>query len=72
MWRYGMPVYEYRCAECGEKFELFLRSATQKATLTCPKCGSSEVKKALSLFGVGGASGSSKTSAASCGPTAST
>jgi putative FmdB family regulatory protein len=67
-----MPVYEYQCVECGERFELFLRSATQKATLTCPKCGSPEVKKALSLFGVGGVGGSDKTSTASCGPTAST
>ncbi|MBN1811206.1 MAG: zinc ribbon domain-containing protein [Anaerolineae bacterium] len=67
-----MPVYEYRCAECGEKFDLFLRSAMQKAAPICPKCGSSEVEKAISLFGVGGASGSSKASAASCGPTAST
>ena len=67
-----MPVYEYRCAECGEKFDLFLRSATQKSTPVCPECGSSEVKKALSLFGVGGASGNSKASAAPCGPTAST
>jgi putative FmdB family regulatory protein len=67
-----MPVYEYRCAECGEKFDLFLRSAAHKAAPTCPKCGSSAVEKAISLFGVGGASGGSKASAASCGPTAST
>jgi putative FmdB family regulatory protein len=67
-----MPVYEYRCAECGETFDLFLRSATQKAAPTCPKCGSSEVEKAISLFGVGGTSGSSRSSAAACGPTAST
>jgi putative FmdB family regulatory protein len=67
-----MPVYEYRCGECGEQFELFLRSAMQKAAPTCPKCGSSEVEKAVSLFGVGGASGSGRASAAACGPTAST
>jgi putative FmdB family regulatory protein len=67
-----MPVYEYRCGECGEQFELFLRSAVQKTAPTCPKCGSTDVKKALSLFGVGGASASNKTSTASCGPTAST
>jgi putative FmdB family regulatory protein len=67
-----MPVYEYRCAECGEKFDLFLRSAMQKAAPTCPQCGSSEVEKAISLFGVSGASGSSRAGAASCGPTAST
>lgn len=67
-----MPVYEYRCAECGEKFDMFLRSATQKMAPICPKCGSSEVEKAISLFGVGGASGSTRASAASCGATAST
>jgi putative FmdB family regulatory protein len=67
-----MPIYEYRCAECGEKFELFLRSVTRKAVPTCPKCGSSEVEKAVSLFGVGGSSGGSRASAAACGPTAST
>ena len=66
-----MPVYEYRCDECGEQFEMFLRSAMQKAAPTCPKCGSSKVEKAISLFGVGG-SGSGKASAAACGPTAST
>ena len=67
-----MPVYEYRCGECGEQFELFLRSAAQKTAPACPKCGSAEVEKALSLFGVGRAGGGSKASAASCGPTAST
>jgi putative FmdB family regulatory protein len=67
-----MPVYEYRCAECGEQFELFLRSASQTKAPTCPKCGSGKVKKAISLFGVGGASGSNRASAASCGPMAST
>ncbi len=63
-----MPIYEYRCAECGEKFELFVRSMSQQTALTCPKCGGQRVQKALSLFGVGGTSGNSKTSPASCGP----
>ena len=40
-----MPIYEYRCDECDEKFELFVRSATQKAVPTCPKCGSNSVRK---------------------------
>lgn len=67
-----MPIYEYRCTECGEAFELFLRSVTQKATPTCPKCESSKVEKAVSLFGVGGSSGGNQASAAACGPMAST
>ncbi len=63
-----MPIYEYRCAECGEKFELFVRSAARQTVPICPRCGSPKVQKAISLFGVGGAGGGSKTSAASCGP----
>ena len=63
-----MPIYEYQCDECGERFELFVRSAAQRKVPTCPKCGSQRVCKAISLFGVGGAGGSSKSSAPSCGP----
>jgi putative FmdB family regulatory protein len=64
-----MPIYEYRCAQCGEKFELFVRSAAQQAAVpTCPKCGSAETRKALSLFGIGEASRSSSTGdSSSCG-----
>ena len=63
-----MPIYEYCCAECEEKFELFVRSAGRRNAPTCPRCGSQRVRKAISLFGVGGTGGSSKASAASCGP----
>ena len=62
-----MPVYEYRCKECGENFDLFVRSAAQQNAPNCPKCKSLQVKKAISLFGVGGASGNSKLNAVSCG-----
>lgn len=61
-----MPIYEYQCNECGERFELFVRSSVQRGAPTCPKCGSPKVQKAISLFGVGGADGGSKSSAASC------
>jgi len=63
-----MPIYEYRCAECGERFELFVRSSSKQTVPACPKCGSPKVEKAISLFGVGGADGGSRASAASCGP----
>ena len=62
-----MPIYEYQCNECGERFELFVRSSVRRDAPTCPKCGSLKVQKAISLFGIGGADGSSKSSAASCG-----
>lgn len=63
-----MPIYEYRCDECGEQFELFVRSTSQKAIPTCPKCGSQKARKDISLFGVGGASVNTQVSAASCAP----
>nr|HID13299.1 zinc ribbon domain-containing protein [Anaerolineae bacterium] len=62
-----MPIYEYRCTECDESFELFVRSAAQQTVPTCPRCGSPKVHKAISLFGVGGTGRSSKRSVASCG-----
>jgi putative FmdB family regulatory protein len=40
-----MPIYEYRCQECDESFEVFVRSSSQQTDLTCPKCGSQKVKK---------------------------
>lgn len=62
-----MPVYEYQCEECGESFELFVRSISSEKNAECPKCGSRQVRRALSLFGVGGSS-SSRASQAACSP----
>jgi len=62
-----MPIYEYRCEECNEHFQVFVRSPSRPAKLICPKCGSDRVKKAVSLLGVSAAA-SSSTSAASCAP----
>jgi putative FmdB family regulatory protein len=60
-----MPIYEYRCEACGEGFEVFVRSPSRQANPTCPKCGSQKVEKAISLFGVGGAT-TGNASRASC------
>jgi putative FmdB family regulatory protein len=60
-----MPIYEYQCEQCGERFELFVRSSAQRTTPICPKCGSAKVQKAVSLVGVAG-TGSRSTSSASC------
>lgn len=41
-----MPIYDYLCKRCGERFEVFkyLNDPEPK----CPKCGSSEVVKVFS------------------------
>ena len=33
-----MPLYDYRCTECGHRFEL-LRTISEKDTATCSRCG---------------------------------
>ena len=70
-----MPIYEYVCQDCGEKYEKLVRSSTAQVKLICPSCGSERGEKALSLFGAvgsssksGGSLGSFSTSGAACGP----
>lgn len=60
-----MPVYEYQCRLCSARFELFVRDAGRQVVPSCPRCGSVEVHKVLSVFKVGGASKSTP-EAASC------
>jgi putative FmdB family regulatory protein len=64
-----MPIYEYRCNECGEEFEKFLRSMSASKDLCCPKCGSRRVAKAISLFGTTRASSGGPRVDSSCAPT---
>lgn len=47
-----MPIYEYQCLECGEKFEKLVRSMSSLARVECPKCGGQKIQKLLSAFGV--------------------
>jgi putative FmdB family regulatory protein len=66
-----MPIYEYVCQECGEKFEKLVRSSSGSTELVCPRCGSVRAQKVLSLFGLAGSGGGVSTSGASapsCGP----
>jgi putative FmdB family regulatory protein len=63
-----MPVYEYECEACGRTFELFVRSVKRENTPVCPHCGSEQVHKAISLFGVGNQGATGVPSGASCGP----
>ena len=46
-----MPIYEYDCLDCGERYEKLIRTMKAKVTVTCPICGSQHARKAISLFG---------------------
>lgn len=41
-----MPIYEYRCRDCGKEFEI-VAAITQLADLEpkCPDCGSTSVER---------------------------
>ena len=43
-----MPIFEYKCHECGQKFEELVRSSEEK--VVCPECGSASPSKLLSTF----------------------
>ena len=45
-----MPIYEFNCTKCGERFEVTGSYAEREKEHACPKCGSTEVKQAISLF----------------------
>ncbi|HPC84472.1 MAG TPA: zinc ribbon domain-containing protein [Thermoanaerobaculaceae bacterium] len=68
-----MPLYEYVCQQCGRRFEVLQRMGATAEGLSCPACGSGEVRKAFSTFAssVPAAGGSSlpcgKPSSAGCG-----
>ena len=51
-----MPIYEYKCLDCGEEFTKIVFNVT--GDVECVKCNSSNVEKMISLF----SSGSSKSS----------
>ena len=62
-----MPIYEYRCEECGNRFEKFVRSMSTKVQVECPKCHSADCKKSISLFGTA-TTRSGSSAAANCAP----
>jgi putative FmdB family regulatory protein len=51
-----MPIFEYRCRECGAQFEKIVRSAAEH--VICESCQSKKVEQLLSVFTVSAASGS--------------
>jgi putative FmdB family regulatory protein len=47
-----VPIYEYQCKKCGEKFEKLVRSMSSTDAVKCPECGSEQTARALSVFAV--------------------
>ncbi len=45
-----MPIYEFKCEECGKSFEELIFKKEDEKKITCPYCGSKKVEKVLSSF----------------------
>jgi putative FmdB family regulatory protein len=46
-----MPLYDFRCEQCGKIFALQLRLADyEKGNYQCPECKSREIKQQISTF----------------------
>lgn len=54
-----MPMYEYRCAECGLIYEQLKRMSEADTDLICPNCKSEEVQRMVSACSIGGGCGPS-------------
>ena len=62
-----MPIYEYKCQECGQRFETLILTPSEK--VHCRKCDSRSVERQLSTFALGSGSSSEagSSSSGSCG-----
>lgn len=43
-----MPIYEYRCKDCGRVFEDLILKASDENDVKCPSCGSHQTEKLMS------------------------
>ncbi len=57
-----MPIYEFRCANCGQIFEKLLPLGSRQAP-SCPRCADGQVQRLVSIVA---------RATADCGPSGST
>jgi putative FmdB family regulatory protein len=54
-----MPIYEFKCLECNEVFEMLVMK-NDEVELRCPKCKSEDFERVLSSTNYSMSSGSAK------------
>ena len=52
-----MPLYEYRCEECGHQFTLLQSVHVRPGETICPKCGTQNNHRLFSAFATQGGQG---------------
>ena len=53
-----MPIYEYKCQDCGAKFEKLVRRAEDE--VLCPSCGQAHLNQEFSTFAAHANGGNAK------------
>jgi len=49
-----MPIYEYRCQQCGAVFSQLMRMTDAAMQAGCTRCGSEQTSRVPSAFAIGG------------------
>ena len=68
-----MPIYEFRCTQCGNLQEFLLTNAAEQIDMKCGACQGEELERVLSRVGYamgssGGNDASPSVTSKSCGP----
>ncbi len=61
-----MPIYEYRCDDCGAEFEKRVARPADSGSVRCPTCGENHLTPRLSTFSAVMGGSSSRDAAPSC------
>jgi putative FmdB family regulatory protein len=62
-----MPIYEYACESCGNKFEKLVRRSEDVLESGCPSCGQKHLKQEYSTFAARGSAAENAPSPAGMG-----
>ena len=67
-----MPIFEFRCLECGDIFEKLFMNSNDEVDMSCPHCKSQSLERVVSrasfAMGVGPGGKQPKMTTKSCGP----
>jgi len=67
-----MPIFEFRCLECGDLFEKIFFSSDENVDLECPECKSGSFERVVSrtsyMMGVGAGGKKPTVTTKSCAP----
>ena len=62
-----MPLYEFECRTCRERFEDLVRATDADLAVQCPACGAKDAVRLLSAAAISTGSSGGHTSSGSCG-----